>query len=355
MSHNRAFSPKVILDISHDHQVHHHQMPPTPMGYMDTVVPQPIKLEIMDYGGDNAHVPPFPDKENNYMPLFNTDHSSCEYPYGRSENHELSLPTILPQLPTRKRRESFGEDHFECENPEGGIGYKSKRPRFEDPVPHFLDNAYEPRYFPHIDYYQTDIPIPIKALLDQEKPTTVPPFDLPVNFDIDDDGDDIKSTDSKVSLCGSGSSMGKRVKKPKRRRKSPAKVSVEELHDQRKMANVRERQRTQNLNEAYTSLRKIIPTMPSDKLSKIETLKLAAKYIEFLFMILSNKEICLQTLEERIRQSSSATGQTPEGLKNILNGSDVSTTGAIAQEKLSLMFSVWRMDCKWNQGKSSPD
>ncbi|KYO26768.1 twist-related protein 1 isoform A [Alligator mississippiensis] len=53
--------------------------------------------------------------------------------------------------------------------------------------------------------------------------------------------------------------------------------SYEELQTQRVMANVRERQRTQSLNEAFAALRKIIPTLPSDKLSKIQTLKLAAR------------------------------------------------------------------------------
>ena len=47
-------------------------------------------------------------------------------------------------------------------------------------------------------------------------------------------------------------------------------------------ANVRERQRTKNLNEAFSSLREIVPTLPSDKLSKIQTLRLASKYIDFL-------------------------------------------------------------------------
>ncbi len=56
----------------------------------------------------------------------------------------------------------------------------------------------------------------------------------------------------------------------------------EELNQQRKLANVRERQRTQSLNEAFLKLRRIIPTMPSDKMSKIQTLKLASHYIQFL-------------------------------------------------------------------------
>lgn len=56
----------------------------------------------------------------------------------------------------------------------------------------------------------------------------------------------------------------------------------DELQQQRAMANVRERQRTQSLNEAFAILRQIIPTLPSDKLSKIQTLKLATDYIGFL-------------------------------------------------------------------------
>ncbi|XP_069504584.1 twist-related protein 1 isoform X1 [Ambystoma mexicanum] len=63
--------------------------------------------------------------------------------------------------------------------------------------------------------------------------------------------------------------------------------SYEELQTQRVMANVRERQRTQSLNEAFSALRKIIPTLPSDKLSKIQTLKLAARYIDFLYQTAS--------------------------------------------------------------------
>lgn len=62
-------------------------------------------------------------------------------------------------------------------------------------------------------------------------------------------------------------------------------VSYEEIQNQRQMANVRERERTKNLNEAFTCLRKVIPTMPSDKLSKIQTLKLARDYIGFLYKV----------------------------------------------------------------------
>ena len=63
----------------------------------------------------------------------------------------------------------------------------------------------------------------------------------------------------------------------------------------RLMANDRERQRTGSLNEAFDRLRQIVPTLPSDKLSKIQTLKLATKYIHFLYSVLSknpSNEFC---------------------------------------------------------------
>lgn len=81
------------------------------------------------------------------------------------------------------------------------------------------------------------------------------------------------------------SSRSKEFRAPsKSRRRSPQ--TPEEAQSQRVMANVRERQRTQSLNEAFASLRKIIPTLPSDKLSKIQTLKLATRYIDFLYQVL---------------------------------------------------------------------
>lgn len=62
--------------------------------------------------------------------------------------------------------------------------------------------------------------------------------------------------------------------------------SLDDTQNQRVMANVRERQRTQSLNQAFASLRQIIPTLPSDKLSKIQTLKLATRYIGRLLSVI---------------------------------------------------------------------
>ncbi|XP_046875432.1 twist-related protein 1a [Hypomesus transpacificus] len=101
--------------------------------------------------------------------------------------------------------------------------------------------------------------------------------------------------------------------------------SLEDLQTQRVMANVRERQRTQSLNEAFVSLRKIIPTLPSDKLSKIQTLKLAARYIDFLYQVLQSDEL-------------DARG---------------ASCSYVAHERLSYAFSVWRMEGAWSVSATS--
>ncbi|CAL4092004.1 unnamed protein product [Meganyctiphanes norvegica] len=101
------------------------------------------------------------------------------------------------------------------------------------------------------------------------------------------------------------------------RKKSPQ--SYEELQQARVLANVRERQRTQSLNEAFSSLRKIIPTLPSDKLSKIQTLKLAIRYIDFLYQVLDT--------DDHVDRMTSC--------------------HYVAHERLSYAFNVWRMEGAW--------
>uniref|UniRef100_A0A672LT31 Scleraxis bHLH transcription factor n=1 Tax=Sinocyclocheilus grahami TaxID=75366 RepID=A0A672LT31_SINGR len=62
---------------------------------------------------------------------------------------------------------------------------------------------------------------------------------------------------------------------------------------QRNIANVRERDRTNSVNTAFTALRTLIPTEPADrKLSKIETLRLASSYISHLGNVLLVGEEC---------------------------------------------------------------
>ncbi|ELU18036.1 hypothetical protein CAPTEDRAFT_111042 [Capitella teleta] len=97
--------------------------------------------------------------------------------------------------------------------------------------------------------------------------------------------------------------------------------NVEEIVQQRSIANIRERQRTQSLNEGFAHLRQIIPTLPSDKLSKIQTLKLATRYIDFLYQVLRSED----------------------------TGGDLRTPSCnyVAHERLSYAFSVWRMEGAW--------
>ncbi|XP_016087726.1 twist-related protein 2-like isoform X1 [Sinocyclocheilus grahami] len=118
------------------------------------------------------------------------------------------------------------------------------------------------------------------------------------------------------------STLGKRGKKSSNSSNSPQ--SFEELQTQRVMANVRERQRTQSLNDGFAALRKIIPTLPSDKLSKIQTLKLAARYIDFLYQVLQNDEL----------------------------DSKMASCSYVAHERLSYAFSVWRMEGAWSMSAS---
>ncbi|KAM4724961.1 twist-related protein 1a [Anableps anableps] len=129
----------------------------------------------------------------------------------------------------------------------------------------------------------------------------------------------IRSKKKCRKICDGGGSGGSEASSS-----SPAR-SFDDMQTQRVMANIRERQRTQSLNEAFTSLRKIIPTLPSDKLSKIQTLKLAARYIDFLYQVLQSDE-----LDAR--------------------GTNCSY---VAHERLSYAFSVWRMGGAWSLSTTS--
>ncbi|XP_055058031.1 pancreas transcription factor 1 subunit alpha [Misgurnus anguillicaudatus] len=66
----------------------------------------------------------------------------------------------------------------------------------------------------------------------------------------------------------------------KRRRRMRSEVEMQQL---RQAANVRERRRMQSINDAFEGLRSHIPTLPYEKrLSKVDTLRLAIGYINFL-------------------------------------------------------------------------
>lgn len=121
----------------------------------------------------------------------------------------------------------------------------------------------------------------------------------------------------------SGSSSSRRL----RRQLAVHALSPVEQHRQRAIANVRERHRTQSLNDAFKHLRRIIPTLPSDKLSKIQTLRLASSYIEFLY---------------RVLDQDSTSGGNEDALLSKANV-QFQQSAYVAHDRLSSAFSMWRM------------
>ncbi|OQR66821.1 twist-related protein-like [Tropilaelaps mercedesae] len=101
------------------------------------------------------------------------------------------------------------------------------------------------------------------------------------------------------------------------RKRQHQQQTTHDVQNQRFLANVRERQRTQSLNEGFARLRRIVPTMPSDKMSKIHTLRLATYYIHFLSQTLDGQGVSFDQVAPV-------------------------DTGAFLQQ-LKYAFSVWRM------------
>ncbi|XP_038137884.1 pancreas transcription factor 1 subunit alpha [Cyprinodon tularosa] len=88
----------------------------------------------------------------------------------------------------------------------------------------------------------------------------------------------------------------------KRRRRLRSEVELQQL---RQAANVRERRRMQSINDAFEGLRSHIPTLPYEKrLSKVDTLRLAIGYINFLAELVQS--------DLPIRNSSSETHGPPK-------------------------------------------
>uniref|UniRef100_A0A914HX28 Protein kinase domain-containing protein n=1 Tax=Globodera rostochiensis TaxID=31243 RepID=A0A914HX28_GLORO len=96
----------------------------------------------------------------------------------------------------------------------------------------------------------------------------------------------------------------------------------------RNLANYRERWRTEELNEAYKQLRRIVPSMPSDKMSKIHTLRIAADYIRFLDQTCRSLDSCWTTV--LICSSSSSF--------------EVSASSTTAVEHVRANFNAWRAE-----------
>jgi transcription factor 1a len=98
--------------------------------------------------------------------------------------------------------------------------------------------------------------------------------------DEDDDDDDDDDGDLTFGSNNEGANEGENGGK---RRKSHT-----QLTHQRQAANMRERRRMQNINDAFEGLRSQLPTLPYEKkISKVDTLKMAIGYINFLTDLLN--------------------------------------------------------------------
>jgi twist len=259
----------------------------------------------MDY--ETSEVLPVPIKREADLEYQNDDHY---YAYAPMEiKAQAAAPTFTPSSPTRLMDLSHGPERLPAQHWPSNISFDG-----------------EEKGYVHTQYVPYD-----------------PQYQRPRNFYFDDsnsqDGlhsyyeNEIPKGENQRSPPLRHSAETEEQRRARKRAKCSKKKSqsFEELQVQRVMANVRERQRTQSLNEAFASLRQIIPSLPSDKLSKIQTLQLATRYIEFLCQILSNAE----------------TGQCDSGSEE---GSE--TGKYLAQDKLSYAFSVWRMEGEWTNGQT---
>ena len=138
-------------------------------------------------------------------------------------------------------------------------------------------------------------------------------------------------------------SASRRPSRPLSRSPASSSLDNDDLQQQRVMANVRERQRTQSLNEAFACLRHIIPTLPSDKLSKIQTLKLASEYICFLYQLLRENPANPENNTSSSSHSSSLISES-----NSSNDSAYETGGSA---KLC-SSSGWQVDANNNTNKN---
>lgn len=99
----------------------------------------------------------------------------------------------------------------------------------------------------------------------------------------------------------------------------------------RAVANARERNRTSDLNQAYKMLQSIIPKEPSDKMSKIHTLKLTLSYIDFLNNILRESD-------EQIAASSSVSDGNSTPGKHMISPSASNSSSLTSYANLPAML-----------------
>ncbi|XP_034458213.1 uncharacterized protein lyl1 isoform X2 [Hippoglossus hippoglossus] len=122
----------------------------------------------------------------------------------------------------------------------------------------------------------------------------------------------------------------------KRRQSSHFEMEINDCPPQklarRVFTNSRERWRQQNVNGAFSELRKLIPTHPPDKkLSKNEILRLAVKYINFLVTLLNDQaeDKSRDSAEEEAEDEGTAEGSDSNKLNSLFRSRAVLPPSAI--------------------------
>ena len=101
----------------------------------------------------------------------------------------------------------------------------------------------------------------------------------------------------------------------------------------RVFTNSRERWRQQNVNGAFSELRKLIPTHPPDKkLSKNEILRLAVKYINFLVTLLNDQaqDKSRDSAEDETEDDGTAAGSDNNKLNPLFQSHTAPPSAAMA-------------------------
>ena len=99
--------------------------------------------------------------------------------------------------------------------------------------------------------------------------------------------------------------------------------------DQRHAANIRERKRMYHLNDAFDVLRKRVPTFAYEKkLSRIETLKLAVTYIEFMSDLVKSKDPAklLKAKKKLMKVDETSSLTSPVSVQSIDSLDEVTST-----------------------------
>uniref|UniRef100_A0A3Q3WFT0 Stem cell protein n=1 Tax=Mola mola TaxID=94237 RepID=A0A3Q3WFT0_MOLML len=117
----------------------------------------------------------------------------------------------------------------------------------------------------------------------------------------------------------------------------------------RVFTNSRERWRQQNVNGAFSELRKLIPTHPPDKkLSKNEILRLAVKYINFLVTLLNDQaqDKSKDSNKEEPEDDSTTSGLDGNKLKHFFQGNTPPPSQAAPPSKVHSPWDKHDLSCK---------